>query len=97
MSFHLVVSDRAQHTIKKAADWFFEQNPGLEIKFLKELISAMDYIQKNPKKCQLRYRNVRIKYLKKFDFGIHYIIDSNVVFVLAVFHTSQNADDWFQV
>lgn len=90
----LVISDRAQLQIDKAAQWFFEQIPGLEIKFLLELDKAMDYIQKHPLKSQLRYRDVRIKFLKKFDFGIHYIIENQTVFVLTVFHTSQNSEDW---
>ncbi len=95
MSFQIVLSERAQLHIQKAATWFFEQKPGLEKRFLTELNQAMMYIQKNPLKCQLRYRNVRIKFLKKFDFGIHYFIEKDTTFVLAVFHTSQNSEDWF--
>lgn len=95
MIYSLVVSDRAILQIDKAASWFFEQTPGLETKFLIDLDKGMDYIQKHPLKCQLRYKDVRIKFLKKFDFGIHYIIENETVFVLTVFHTSQNSDDWF--
>lgn len=94
MKHALVVSERAQLQIDKAAQWFFDQLPGLEIKFLLDLDKAMDYIQKHPLKCQLRYNNVHVKFLKKFDFGIHYIIENQTVFVLTVFHTKQNSDDW---
>lgn len=95
MSFEVVVSERAQFHIQKAASWFFEQTPGLEVKFLQELDKSIDYIGKHPLKCQVRYREVRIKFLRKFDFGIHYLFETNTVFILAVFHTSQNSDDWF--
>ena len=95
MSYSLVVSERAQLQLEKAALWFFEQTPGLEIEFLTDLDKAIGYIQKHPLKCQLRYKKVRIKFLKKFDFGVHYIIENHTVFVLAIFHTSQNSDDWF--
>jgi plasmid stabilization system protein ParE len=95
MNFSLVVSDRAIQQIEKAASWFFEQSPGLEVKFIKEIERGMNFIQKNPLKCQFRYKNVRVNFMKKFDFGIHYIIENNTVFVLCVFHTSQNSDDWF--
>lgn len=95
MKYSLVVSQRAQLQVEKATQWFFEQTPGVEIKFLIDLEIAMDYIQKNPFKCQLRYKTIRIIFLKKFDFGIHYIVENQTVFVLSIFHTSQNSEDWF--
>lgn len=95
MSYSLLVSDRAIMQTEKAVNWFFEMQPGLEIKFLLELDRGMIFIQKNPLKCQLRYKDVRIKFLKKFDFGIHYIIESKTVFVLSLLHVKQNSDDWF--
>lgn len=52
MNFSLVVSDRAIQQIEKAASWFFEQSPGLEVKFIKEIERGMNFIQKNPLKCQ---------------------------------------------
>lgn len=95
MTYSLVVSDRAIQLIAKAAQWFFEQSPGLETKFLIELDMGMEFIQKHPLKCQVRYKDIRIKFLKKFDFGIHYIIENETVFVLNIFHTSQNSEEWF--
>ena len=95
MNYALVVGERAQMQIEKAANWFFDQTPGLEVKFLIQLDKGMMYIQKHPLKCQLRYKKVRIHFLKKFDFGIHYIFENGTIFVLYVFHTSQNSEDWF--
>jgi plasmid stabilization system protein ParE len=95
MKYALVVSDKAKQQIERMSWWFFDQAPGLEIKFLNELFSSMEFIQKSPLKCQLRYKNIRIKFLKKFDIGIHYIIENQTVFILAVYHMRQNSDDWF--
>lgn len=95
MKYALVVSDNAKQQIERMSRWFLEQAPGLEKKFLQELFNSMDFIHKNPLKCQLRYKNVRVKFLKKFDFGIHYIIENQTLFVLAVFHMRQNSDNWF--
>jgi len=44
----------------------------------------MDFIQKSPLKCQLKYKNIRIKFLKKLDVGINYIIENQTVIILAV-------------
>ena len=40
-------------------------------------------------------QNRKNKISEKFDFGIHYIFDQRTVYVLAVYHTKQNSDNWF--
>jgi len=92
--FTLQFRRKALLTIETAADWFQEKQPGLEISFLKDINSAVEFIRKNPEKTQTRYKNVRIKFLKKFNFGIHYIYENNAIFILVVFHTSQSPDKW---
>ncbi len=95
MNYAIAVSDRARFQLNKIMQWFFDEHPGLEKRFLFEISKAMEFIQKHPLKCQVRYKQVRIKFLINFDFGIHYIIENQTVFVLSIFHTSQNNDDWF--
>jgi hypothetical protein len=73
MKYALVVSDNAKQQIERMSWWILEQAPGLEKKFLHELFNSMDFIHKNPLKCQLRYKNVRVKFLKKFDCLLEYL------------------------
>ena len=84
----------ARLQIEHAADWFNEQHSGLGLKFLQEIDSTIRYIRNNPEKVQMRYKNVRIKFLKKFSFGLHYIYQENSIYILAVFHTSQSPQNW---
>lgn len=94
MKFLIRVRSSAIIHIEDAADWFQNKQEGLEIKFLKEIDFNFQKIARNPDQFQIKYKNVRVIFLKKFDFGIHYIIDKNVVHILAVFHTSQSPDKW---
>lgn len=94
MIYELVLSKRSIQQINKAATYLSLQKTGFEILFLNELDNKLKFVKKNPLKCQIRYKVVRIKFLKKFNFGIHYIIEQNTIYVLAVFHTSQNSEDW---
>ena len=75
MKYKLFVSKKAVRQIEKAADWFNEQLSGIDEKFLDELDKNILYVEKNPLKSQIRYKVIRIRFLKKFDFGIHYIIE----------------------
>ncbi|ADY53573.1 hypothetical protein Pedsa_3034 [Pseudopedobacter saltans DSM 12145] len=45
---NIVVFENAGIQISKAAQWFFEQNPGLETKFLLVLDKSIRYIKNNP-------------------------------------------------
>ena len=94
MKANLFLSKKAIRQIEKASNWFNEQQPGLDKIFLTELDKNILYIEKNPLKSQVRYKEVRIRFFKKFDFGIHYIIDKKIIFILAVFHTSQSDKKW---
>lgn len=63
-------------------------------RFLENLYVEFDTITENPKLFQKKYRETRIRYLKKFPFGIHYIFKDKTVEVLAVLHTSRSPKNW---
>ena len=64
MSFTISLVHRANIHIAQAIEWCAKQEQDLEIRFLKSLDKSVTYIQKNPLKSQIRYRNVRVKYTK---------------------------------
>ena len=94
MSYHLFLTGRANKQIVQALDWYKEQAPGHEVKLLKAIELAFKNIQKNPLKYQVRYDDVRIKFLKTYKFGIHYSLNQKTIFLLGFFHQSQNDDNW---
>jgi hypothetical protein len=94
MSYSIAIVHSANIHLTKAIDWCIEQNPGLEIKLLKSVDAAISYIQKNPLKSQIRYLDVRIKFLRNPKFGIHYVIRDKHIFIVGIFHTSQDSDNW---
>jgi len=94
MTYKVIISSRAEIDIADAIEFYQEIRPSLPREFLAEVKAARRYLQKNPKKFQVRYSNVRIAFLKKFPFGIHYLIDKKSIIILSVFHTSRNSDDW---
>ena len=94
MSYSISVVHRANIHITKAIEWCEEQEAGMEVRFIKSLDNAIKYIQKNPLKSQVRYRNVRIKFLRTPKFGIHYLIKNNHIYIIGVFHTNQDSLNW---
>lgn len=94
MKYSISIVHRANIHISKAIEWCAEQEERLEISFIKSLDKSILYIQKHPLKCQVRYKNVRIKFMNHPKFGIHYIIDKNQIFVIGIFHTNQDTLNW---
>ena len=94
MSYSISVGNLAKIQMIASADWYLEQKPGLEIRFIKNINAAIELVRKNPLKCQLRYKNVRICFLRDFDHGIHYIVEDKRIFVIAIYHTSQDTEHW---
>ncbi|NOQ75372.1 MAG: type II toxin-antitoxin system RelE/ParE family toxin [Crocinitomix sp.] len=89
MVYDLVLLPSASKEVQETLLWYEEQQKGLEARFYKELQIAFNEITKDPDLFQKRYRDVRIRFLKKFKYGVHYQVNQNLIIVLAVVHTAQ--------
>ena len=94
MSHTLDISEAAEKDLRDAFLWYEKESPGLGDKFEKQIDSAIQYIQKNPLKVQVKYKDVRVDFIKKFPFGIHFTVSEKIITVIAVFHTAENPDKW---
>lgn len=94
MIYKISTSPKVKNSVDLALFWYKEISTKVAKKFEKELRKTYSYIEKNPYQFQVRYDNIRIAFLKKFPFGIHYVVTNNTIVVLSVFHTSQNSQNW---
>jgi plasmid stabilization system protein ParE len=94
--YSLAISDEARLDILDAFLWYEEQQQGLGLKFESYLEAGFNLIQNSPLLFEKKYDDIRIHYLDKFPYGIHYIMNEESVHVLAVFHTSKDPQNWFE-
>jgi plasmid stabilization system protein ParE len=94
MNYFLTISEAAEDDIREAFLWYEEQLPRLGVRFEEHISSAMLTILENPLKFQVRYSGVRICFLKKFPYGIHFVINEFEILVVSVFHTSRSPKRW---
>jgi hypothetical protein len=94
MNYTISIVHKANIQLEKAIIWCNEQSPGLDVKFIKSIDSAIKYIKNNPLKCQIRYNDVRVKFLRNPKFGIHYIIRNQHIYIVGIFHTDQDSENW---
>ena len=88
--FKLIFKPLAEIDIAEAAIWYNFQREGLGEEFLLALEAKFNEIQRNPYQCTIIYNNVRRAFPNRFPFGIFFITEDNVVFILAVVHSSRN-------
>ncbi len=94
MTSELLLSDEAILDIEDAAIWYDLQQKGFGETFETFLDSALTDLSKSPLSFQMKYKSVRIFYLDKFPYGIHYLLNDNLIQVIAVFHTARNPNSW---
>lgn len=54
----------------------------------------LSFLRQNPFSYQKKHREIRVYYMSRFPFGIHYLIDGKIIKVFAVFHTSRKPQSW---
>lgn len=96
MAIKLIYGHFVKYDLKEINDWYRKIDEKLWDKFRKEFRLKINFIKENPLSFELKYDDVRIVFLKKFPYGIHYSYDEqrNLIEIYSVFHTSRNHDNW---
>ena len=74
--------------------WYEEQRIGLSYDFELCLEAGVDAILRNPDAFQKKYRNIKVRFISRFPYGIHYRFEKNEIIVIGVFHTSRSPKNW---
>ncbi len=92
--YNLLISDESRLDIFEAFLWYESCRPGLGEEFELCLEAGLEQVQRNPLIFQKRYKTLRIHFIRRFPYGIHYLLDGNDVKVFGVFHTSRDPKNW---
>ena len=87
---HLDIQRTVDHYRRKTG------NDELGIRFVKIVKASLKELKTSALHYQVRYDDIRFLPIPVFSFMAHYRVDerSNIVFVEAIFHTSQKPDEW---
>lgn len=94
MSYTVDISQAAEDDIRYAFLWYEEQKEGLGFDFEDHFSKAIDSIQSNPLKTQVRYADIRVFFLKKFPYGIHFKVNGSTILIAAVFAAKDDPAKW---
>lgn len=94
MNYRLLVSQEARLDIFDAFLWYENQRDNLGSELESSLEEGFKKIVTNPLAFQKQYDSIRIHFIDRFPYGIHYLIDDDSVRVFGVFHTHRDPNKW---
>jgi hypothetical protein len=80
--------------VQNTYDWYEEQLNGLGEDFLLSVDAAVNAIQRKPELNEVIYQGIRKMKVKRFPFGVFYLMDKNILTIIAIVHLSRHPRTW---
>ncbi len=94
MIYEVLLRPEAEADIGEAYQWYEEQAEGLGEEFLRAVDACFSSLQRTPMAWPATYKDMRRSLLRKFPYGIFYIIEADRVMILACFHARRDPKQW---
>jgi toxin ParE1/3/4 len=94
--FKLKINQFAQEDIEKAKEYYDEKRIGLGREYWIEVKNKLEDIEKNPLQFQIIQDETRRANLKRFPFGIFFIVKDPFINVFGVIHFSRSPLLWIK-
>jgi len=94
MKRNFIVRPEAEQDISEAFDWYEEQRKGLGHEFLLRVEATLDSLVYEPYVYAPIYKDIRRKLLRRFPYGVFYVVGDDNIVVLAVIHAKRHPRTW---
>ncbi|MBX9807196.1 MAG: hypothetical protein K2X95_05315 [Flavobacteriaceae bacterium] len=98
MKYEIIYLPLVYEDIKETNDFYNSRVKGLGKEFVASVKHEFKTILQHPLLFEIKYKNTRIAYTKRFPFGIHFEIQENTnrIVVKGVYHTARNSEIWYE-
>lgn len=94
MTYTLNFLPSVDKDVTDAFNWYEEQLPGLGEDFLLSTDAALNAIQRAPLHFAVLYKSVRHLKVKRFPFGVFYVVNKTEITITAIVHLSRHPKTW---
>lgn len=84
----------AQRGVEDAINYYSTIDHSLAGRFIADFEATVQRIAKSPSAFRIQFATIRRLNLKKFPFGIHYLIDGQDIAILSLIHLHSDPADW---
>lgn len=98
MKYEIVYLPLVYEDIKETNKFYNSRKKGLGKEFVSTVKLELNTILNNPFLFEIKYKNTRIAFIKRFPFGIHFEIQENThrIVVKGIYHTTRNSEIWYE-
>jgi len=90
----LIIRPDAERDVAEAYGWYEARVPGLGSDFLLSIDAALSSIQRTPKMYRTVYKDVRRGLVRRFPYGIFYVVEEGRIVVLGILHAGRDPKTW---
>lgn len=94
MNRQLQFTSEAEADVSSAYSYYEDCLKGLGSDFILCLEESLERMSRNPEMYPIAYKGLRRALIKRYPFGVFYLVESEAVVVIAVMHCSRNPDSW---
>ena len=94
MSRPVVFRPEAEADLADAVAWYEERRPGLGLELLLSVEASLEAIRSRPDSFPVMHGAVRRALLRRFPYGVFYLVEREAIVVLAVFHAKRDPRLW---
>lgn len=90
----LSIRPEAEDDLASGYDWYEKHREGLGSDFLDEVEKTLKSIENSPELYSKVHRDIRRALTRRFPYGIFYLLERELIVVIAILHTSRNPARW---
>jgi plasmid stabilization system protein ParE len=94
VSYTLIVRPEADADLELAQQWYEQQMAGLGGEFVNAVDAALVSISQNPLAYPVMRKVTRRALIKRFPYGVFFLVEQDSVVVLAFLHQARNPETW---
>ena len=94
MSFRLLLRPAAVADLRDAYAWYEERHAGLGVEFMEAVEAKLAQVEANPWQFPAVRQVMRRPIVRRFPYGIFFVLQGDQIAVLAVMHHARSPLKW---
>jgi len=92
--YSVVFTQAARTELIEAQDWYEGEAIGLGRRFRQAVDAPIERIADNPRQFPIVLKNVRRGLLRRFPYSLFFVVEDELLIVIACFHASRDPSHW---
>lgn len=88
------IAPSAHNDLRNASRWYEDQKPDLGGAFLEEVDEVLTGVGQTPLQFPEVEPSVRRALLRRFPFAVYFLVEADVVEIIAVLHMRRDPETW---